>query len=246
MAYTVPETHQPCKGGRSELPLGLRELDKLTEVVLSRNVNACEVVLCCTPRQASFSLLSPVDDTEILHIRESGLCVFRECLGAARSVILRANNAEDETVAHFQRNMTCSRGCCGCRDSMEPFIAVNSPPYIRLGVVRERPTCCVPTFDAVTNKDGEAFLIYRTKCCYLKTCNYFSNVEIEVHDPKSDEMVAKILKYSKSDCMEFCSFKNDFTIQFLSDLDIVKKLYVIGICLLVDFNNFEHDRRYCC
>jgi hypothetical protein len=32
----------------------------------------------------------------------------------------------------------------------------------------------------------------------------------------------------------------------ITDLDIIKRLMIIGTCLLIDFNNFEHDRRFCC
>ena len=64
------------------------------------------------------------------------MCMFRECLGAARNLILKANNSDDDTVASFYRSMTCSRGCC-CT-CCPPFMAVNSPPYIRLGAITER------------------------------------------------------------------------------------------------------------
>ena len=45
MAYILADTHQPCKGARLDLPTGLKELVKLTEVTLSRNVNAFEGML---------------------------------------------------------------------------------------------------------------------------------------------------------------------------------------------------------
>lgn len=64
------------------------------------------------------------------------MCMFRECLGAARNLILKANNSDDDTVASFYRSMTCSRGCC--YTCCPPFMAVNSPPYIRLGAITER------------------------------------------------------------------------------------------------------------
>ncbi|XP_076110181.1 phospholipid scramblase 1-like [Mytilus galloprovincialis] len=245
MAYIVPETHQPCKGDRKELPNGLRELATLSEVLVSRNVNVCEVFLCCTPRQASFSIYTTgTDQDEILSIKESGMCVFRECIGAARNLNLRMSNSDDENVATFYRTMTCSRGCC--YSPGPPSMAVNSPPHIRLGKIEERVTCCNPIFDVLPHKENEPTLTYTTNCCYMKTCNWCTDVEIQAYDPATDNLVAKIIKNSKSDGAELFNLKNDFLVEFLTDLDIVKKLMVLGACLLVDFNNFEHDRRFCC
>lgn len=245
MAYLVPETHQPCKGASKELPKGLKELSTLSEVRVSRNVNVCEVFLCCTPRQASFSVSSCIEsEEEFLTIKESGMCMFRECFGAARNLCLKANNSDDNTVASFYRSMTCSRGCC-CT-CCPPYMAVNSPPYIRLGAITERVNCCCPTFDVLPHNEKEPMLTYRTNCCYLKMCNWFYDVEIDVHDPTTDECVAKIIKKSKFNGGELMNLQNDFIVQYITDLDIIKRLMIIGTCLLIDFNNFEHDRRFCC
>lgn len=246
MAYVVPETFQPCKGARKELPPGLKELATLSEVQISRNVNFFELFLCCTPRQASFTVSTcTASPEEIFSIKESGMCMFRECLGGARNLMLRMSNNEDEDVAFFSRSMTCTRGCCGS-SCCPPNMGINSPPYIRIGTIQERVNCCYPRFDAINYKDNENLLTYHTDCCYIKTCGLCYDLEITVHDSCTEECVAKIVKKSKSDCREWCNLKNDFIIYYLTDLDIVKRLMVIGACLLADFNNFEHDRRYCC
>lgn len=67
----------------------------------------------------------------------AGMCMFRECLGGARNLMLRMSNNEDEDVAFFSRSMTCTRGCCGSA-CCPPNMGINSPPYIRIGTIQER------------------------------------------------------------------------------------------------------------
>ena len=42
MAYIVPQTFQPCKGERTDLPNGLKQLSTISEILISRNVNPIE------------------------------------------------------------------------------------------------------------------------------------------------------------------------------------------------------------
>lgn len=245
MAYIVPKTYQPCKGEQDDLPNGLKQLSTISEILISRDVNPFEVLLPCNPRQSKFSVFSNTESgEEILQIKESGMCLFRECIGAARDLNLRVNNADDETVASFFRPIACSRGCC--LSPGPPYIAVNSPPNVRLGTVQERITCCNPVFDALPINEKEPLLTYSTDRCYLKSCDWFHDIEIDINDPHTGESVAKILKKSKSDGGELFSLKNDFIVQYTPDLDIVKRLMVIASCILFNFNNFEYDRRFCC
>lgn len=251
MTTVGPQTIQPGKVDLTELPNGLKQLSTISEIRIVRNVNYCEVLFPCNPRHSSFSIQTNSDSgEEILTIRESGICLYRECIGAARDLNLRMNNADDETVASFYRPLMCSRGCCNsvgpcCYTTEHQFITVKSPPDVKLGRVQERETCCNPIFDAFTVDMEEPLLTYTTDRCYLKTCSYFKDVEIDINDSRTGECVAKIIKKSKSDGKELCSFKNDFEVQYTPDLDLTKRLMVIASCLMFNFNNFEYDRRYC-
>lgn len=226
------------------LPDGLRQLASCKELQIQQNLAGIDY-LCCCNRPASYTIYDTVDgEKPILYAREISDCLFRQCLGAARRITLKITDDDHNLVAKIRRPLTCSRGCCCCACTL-PELQVLSVPGIGYGKIRELRTCLAPKYE-IEDAGGTVRYRFTTDCLYCRTLQWFGDLAIDIYDIETDNSVAQIVKKTRKNPEELLSIHNDFLVRFLEDINISERLMILGAAFLVDFNNFEDDKRLCC
>ncbi|XP_062602626.1 uncharacterized protein LOC134264343 isoform X2 [Saccostrea cucullata] len=169
------------------------------------------------------------------------VCLFRSCLGSARDLTTRIKDSSGNDVGRFRRELSF-RGCCICSCFLPQLMVFH--PHSRIGTVRERRTCCRPSFEIVDRTEDVLFT-FSNDCCYSQYCGWFMNVSVYVKDVEG-EIVAKFIKKSYHNSEELIGLENKIHIEFLKKLKAQEKLLLIGAAMLLSLNNFEDTKRLCC
>lgn len=240
--YASPPGQEQDKG--KALPDGLRQLISCKEIQVQQNLAGIDY-LCCCNRPASYTIYDTADDENpILYVREISDCLFRQCLGAARRITLKITDDDHKLVAKIRRPLTCTRGCCCCACTL-PELQVLSVPGIGFGKIRELRTCLAPKYE-IEDAGGTVRYSFTTDCLYCRALQWFGDLRIDIYDVESGSSVAQIVKKTWKNAEELLSIHNDFIVRFLEDINISERLMIVGAAFLVDFNNFEDDKRLCC
>ncbi|XP_061169645.1 uncharacterized protein LOC133178992 isoform X2 [Saccostrea echinata] len=171
----------------------------------------------------------------------SFVCLFRSCLGSARDLSTRIQDSSGNDVGRFRRAISF-RGCCICSCFLPQLTVYH--PHSRIGTIRERRTCCRPSFEIV-DRTGDILFTFSNDCCYSQYCGWFMNVTVDVKDMEGD-VVAKFIKKSFHNSEELVGLENKIHIEFLKKIKAQEKLLLIGAAMLLSLNNFEDSKRLCC
>lgn len=223
----------------------LEELEKLDKVILSQEISALKLVCPCCIGRGAYTVHDETDspDDVLLEIREAFVCLYRPCLGSARDFTSRLHDFSDNDVVGSVRREISFRGCC-ITTCYLPELHVSYPLPAKLGIIRERRTCCRPSFE-ILDGTGDVIFTFTNDCCYPQYCGFFMDYAIYVKD-NEDEIIAKIVKKSYHNGEELIGVENKLYIEFIKKIKATEKLLVINAALLVSLNNFEDSKRLCC
>ncbi|XP_062602625.1 uncharacterized protein LOC134264343 isoform X1 [Saccostrea cucullata] len=237
-------TLNPGENGRNymEHETGLESIENLDRIILSQEITACGLACPCCIGRGAYTVHDGNDSNEfLLEIREAFVCLFRSCLGSARDLTTRIKDSSGNDVGRFRRELSF-RGCCICSCFLPQLMVFH--PHSRIGTVRERRTCCRPSFEIVDRTEDVLFT-FSNDCCYSQYCGWFMNVSVYVKDVEG-EIVAKFIKKSYHNSEELIGLENKIHIEFLKKLKAQEKLLLIGAAMLLSLNNFEDTKRLCC
>ncbi|XP_022326240.1 uncharacterized protein LOC111126122 [Crassostrea virginica] len=222
----------------------LEELEKLDKVILSQEISACKLACPCCIGRGAYTVHEGNSTEDLLfEIREAFVCLYRPCLGSARDFTSRLQDfSETDVVGTFHRGVSF-RGCC-ITTCYPPELRISYPLPSKLGVVREKRTCCRPCFE-ILDGAGEFLYEFTNDCCYPQYCGWFMNYAIYVKDIEG-ETVALIVKKSYHNPEELIGIENKLHVEFVKKMKATEKLLVVSAALLVSLNNFEDSKRLCC
>ncbi|XP_048772698.2 uncharacterized protein LOC125678342 [Ostrea edulis] len=227
----------------TELGTELEAIEELEKIVLSQVISACDLVFPCCIGRGSYTVHDGNGSPEALfEIREAFVCLFRTCLGSARDFASVMRDSSGDDLGSFRYAMSF-RGCCIC-SCYPPELFIFCPRPVRLGSVRERLSCCRPSFEIVDNK-GDTLFTFSNDCCYSQYCGWFMDAAVKVNDMEG-QTVAKLVKKSFHNPEELLGLENKIHIEFLKKMRAPEKLLVIGAALLLSLKNFENTQRLCC
>ncbi|XP_060567254.1 phospholipid scramblase 3-like [Ruditapes philippinarum] len=239
-------TEQPShiKGGHSEvktdLPTSLQLLSTATEVTVKQHIDSAEVVLCCFNRPCRYSVYIDDKEDQLFYVQEVSECYARQIMGAARGFALKFSDDDMFDIIKVVRPQTCSRGSCGICCTL-PTLEVQTPPGSTVGTIKERRTCCLPTYD-ILGADNEVMysLSFACQTCKSLLC---CDSHVDIRDTNGHKVAELVKQANCSDCI---GRTNDFTITYTTDLTVKEKVLILGAMFLVDFHHFERQNRCCC
>ncbi|KAK3587663.1 hypothetical protein CHS0354_042447 [Potamilus streckersoni] len=228
------------------LPLGLQKLAESNKIQIDQHLDLVEVILGWSRPNRYSVYHSPKEDNQhFLYIEEVSDCYARQCLGAARSFILKFTDQDLNEVVQVERMATCTRGCCCLVSCNLPELSVETPPGVLVATIREEKTCFRPVYQIYDAEDTPLYSL-QTKCCYPKVYSCFSDISIMITDVETGDEVAELIKQTKKSGREFTGAENKIFIEYLKDLDVKQKVILLCSMFLIDFHFFEHDSRWCC
>ncbi|XP_062602624.1 uncharacterized protein LOC134264342 [Saccostrea cucullata] len=230
-------------GNYTEHETGLESIENLDRIILSQEITACGLICPCCIGRGAYTVHNGNESEEFLfEIREAFVCLYRSCLGSGRDLTTRVQDPSDNDVGRMFREVAI-RGCCICSCDT-PELIIKHPNRLLLGIVRERRTCCRPSFEIV-DRTGDVQFTFSNDCCYFQYCGWCKDSTVYVKD-RDDETVANLVKKSFHNSKELIGLENKIHIEFVKKIKVQEKLLVIGAAMLLSLNNFEDSKRYCC
>lgn len=244
----IVDTNQPLAVQKTEdkekLPLGLKKLSGADEVTVKQHIDSVEVVMCCFARPCRYSVYSDKSSDQFLYVQEVSDCYARQIMGAARSFALKFSDSDFIDILKVVRPQTCSRGCCGICCQL-PILHIENPPGTRVAYIKEKRSCCYPTYHIYSGKDSLMYIL-RPQCCYNSVFGLCSDINIDIFDDSGERVVAQLCKQTKGNTRECIAQENNFTMKYLLEMSVIHKVILLGSSFLIDFHYFERQQRCCC
>lgn len=229
---------------QEKLPLGLKTLSGTSEVTVKQHIDSVEVVMCCFARPCRYSVYSAKSSDQFLYVQEVSDCYARQIMGAARSFALKFSDPDFIDILKVVRPQTCSRGCCGICCQL-PIMHIENPPGKRVAYIKEKRSCCYPTYH-ICNREDSLLYILRPRCCYSSLFGLCSDIQVDIFDDSGERVVAQLFKQTKGNTRDCIGQENNFTMKYLSEMPVIHKVILLGSSFLIDFHYFERQQRCCC
>lgn len=196
-----------------------------------------------------YQILDAKQRNFMLAKEEPGNCT-RWCCGTQRRLTLTLiDTVTGFPVIRLNRPLRCAARNCGfcCRLQI---MEIESPLGTTRGMVKEKWHCCYPKYK-VYDVDRNVVVTIAGQCCY---CKCFTDMLFTVYEGDVDRGSHQIGQITKrwngfSECF---GGVNNFSVKFPREMDVMKKILLLGATFLVDFNYFESaaqelmSRRCCC
>ncbi|RUS80126.1 hypothetical protein EGW08_012125 [Elysia chlorotica] len=217
------------------LPPGLAYLAGLSEVKVHQILELAEV-LVGWERNNKYDICNS-QGQKFMFAKEDTDCCTRQFCGVARPFQMNISDNMGQPLMALDRPFRCQGSACWCCCLQE--MEIQSPPGVVQGTVKEVWTCWTPKYKVYNAQNQVVFTIVG-ECCYCKCC---TDVLFHVFEGDGDggQEICSIVKHWGG-CREVFGGANDFTINFPSDMDLMRKMLLFGATFLIDFNYFEYNR----
>ncbi|XP_064615196.1 phospholipid scramblase 2-like [Liolophura sinensis] len=218
----------------ANLPPGLQYLAGLDEIVVHQIFEALEVVVGWE-RNNRYNICNN-QEQQVFFAKEDTDCCTRQFLGVIRPFEMMITDNQGQQLIKLDRPCRCQGSCCWCCYLQE--MDIQSPPGVVVGKIEEIWTCVTPKY---VIKDGTGQVIFNIlgDCCYCKCC---TDVVFKIFEGETqNNQIGEIIKHWGG-CREIFGGVNDFRLKMPQNLDIMKKIILLGSLFLVDFMYFEHNK----
>ncbi|CAG5114955.1 unnamed protein product [Candidula unifasciata] len=214
------------------LPPGLAYLATLNEVQIHQIMEIAEILIGWE-RNNRYDICNN-QSQKFMFAKEDTDCCTRQFCGTARPFVMNVTDNAGQQLMMMKRPFRCQASCmwCCCLQEME----IESPPGVLQGTVKQVWTCWTPKY-RVYNSQNQCVFTILGDCCYCKCC---ADVVFRVFDGDGEaNEVGQIVKHWGG-CRELFGGANDFSLKFLADMDLMRKMLLFGATFLIDFNYFEY------
>ncbi|KAK6731004.1 hypothetical protein RB195_007461 [Necator americanus] len=223
------------------VPSGLEYLTMVDKIIIQQIHEVVEVITGFETRNKY--ALRNANGEQVYYAFEESECCERLCCGPGRGFTMHVVDNFGREVLRIQRPFRCcGRGCYGLLAGVPGCgseCTIESPPGYVIGTVEQRATFCASSFVVKDNKDEVILRIDGPCCCLLCGCQ---DKEFPVTLP-SDEHIGFITKKWGGVLREMFTDADIFGVTFPINLDVRAKAALLGATFLIDFMEFEQNRR---
>jgi hypothetical protein len=191
-------------------------------------------------------------DNDIYYALENTSCCIRFWCGSMRPYEINLWSGKDNTgsqLGKFVRPLRCQLGSLKCCCYQE--IQAENSSGSKLGSVKERCWCCVPSFDVKDANDQQKYLLHFPTCCdgmcidccAEGCCN--CRIPFYVFTPgkgAEKKQVGKIVKVWSGFANELFTDADKFEVQYPPDADAASKSTLLGATFLLNSLFFERQK----
>ncbi|XP_060588600.1 phospholipid scramblase 1-like [Ruditapes philippinarum] len=242
MTTVAVVTDQP-KGGMEmgpvsqQLPASVEYLKGLDTIIVRQKMEIFEA-LSGVETKNRYQILNK-DFQEIFFAREESNECERIMCSPTRGFRLNVTDNENKNIMRFIREFKYCTGCCCCAEGCCSMVVAAESPFGRnIGKIALANSKCDSHVRIFDSDDRHLFTIW-VPCCFCQDGCCPADVIFPVTDPSLTTEVGKMAKVFRGCCVEAIGDADTFRLEIPHDLDLNKKILLIGAVFFIDYLRFE-------